>query len=156
MVRHAQVLEDQDRRRQAAVRRVDLALVGHHLEHDGGAGQRDQESQEQRHTPGPQKREARRQRRQNGEAHLGEPAHQDLAAHFLEPAQREFDTDCEQQEDDADFGESFDVPRIGDEPERIGAKENAGDDEAGQRGQLEPVENENDQQRAGKDDGEVA
>jgi hypothetical protein len=34
---HAQVLEDQDRRRQAAVRRVDLALVGHHLEHDGGA-----------------------------------------------------------------------------------------------------------------------
>jgi len=38
----------------------------------------------------------------------------------------------------------------------IGAEQNAGDDESGQRRQLEPVENENDQQRAGEDDREIA
>ena len=44
---HAQVLEDQDSRRQPAMRRVDLAFVRHHLEHNGRARQRDQESEEQ-------------------------------------------------------------------------------------------------------------
>ena len=34
----AQVLEDQHARRQATVRRVDLAFVGESLEHDGSAG----------------------------------------------------------------------------------------------------------------------
>src|SRR3989442_4240568 len=48
------------------------------------------------------------------------PAAKNLPPHLLEPAQGKLDANREQEQDDADFGESFDVPRIGDERERIG------------------------------------
>src|SRR5439155_22541595 len=93
---------------------------------------------------------------EDGEAHLRETAHEDLAAHLFQPAERELDADREQEEDHPDLGEPFHIPRIGHEPEGVRAEQNAGDDEAGERGELESMENQNDQQGAGKDDGEVA
>src|SRR5439155_9061033 len=47
----AQVLEDQHSGSEAAVGSIDLALIGESLENDGGAGERDEEAQEQRHPP---------------------------------------------------------------------------------------------------------
>ena len=128
------------------MRRVDLAGVRQDLQHDRGAGQRNQKSEEQRYPPVAQQREAHRQRRQHREPHLRKPAHQNLAPHFPQPAERELDADREQQHDHADLGEALHILRIGHEPERIGAQQNPGDDEAGQGGELEPMENQNDQQ----------
>src|SRR3989442_7938596 len=84
------------------------------------------------------------------------PAAKNLPPHLLEPAQGKLDANREQEQDDADFGESFDVPRIGDKRERIGTEQHAGDDEAGERGKFETMERQNYQQRAGEDDGEIA
>jgi len=100
--------------------RVDLPAVGQHLEHDGRARQRDEASEEQRHAPTAEKRESRGQRGEDGEPHLREAAHENLAAHFLEAAERKLDADREQQQNDADLGESLDVLRIGDESQRVG------------------------------------
>jgi len=46
--------------------------------------------------------------------------------------------------------------RVRDEAESIRPQQDSRDDEAGQRGQLEPVEDENDQQGARENDRQVA
>ena len=45
---------------------------------------------------------------------------------------------------------------VGHEAERVGAEQHAGHDESGERRQLEAMEDENDEERAGKDDRQVA
>ena len=143
---HAEVLENEDTGRETAVRRVDLSGVRQDLQHDCGAGQRNQESEEQRYPPVAQQRETHGQRRQHREGHLRKPADQNLTPHFPQAAERELDPDREQQHDHADLGEALHILRIGHKRERIGAQQNPGDDEAGQGGELEAMENQNDQQ----------
>ena len=45
---------------------------------------------------------------------------------------------------------------VGHEAEGVGAEQHAGDDEPGERRELEAVEDENDEQGAGEDDRQVA
>jgi hypothetical protein len=142
----AQVLEDQHARRQASVWRIDLPVVGQHFQHDGGARERDQKSEEQRDAPAAEKRESYAERGEHGERHLREPTGQDHPSHLPETAQRELDPDREQQEDHADFGESFHILRIGDESQRVRTQQNPGDDESRQCREFEAVENQDDEE----------
>jgi hypothetical protein len=91
-----------------------------------------------------QKSEPDRQRGKHREGHLRETARQDLPPHLAEAAERKLDADREQQQDHADFGETFDVLRIGNESEGIGAEQDPGNDKTGQGGELESMKNEND------------
>jgi len=72
----------------------------------------------------------------DSQSYLQSPAHQDLPAHFPEPAERELDPDGEEQQDDADFGEALYAMYVGDEPEGVGTEQRAGHDEARQGGSL--------------------
>ena len=69
----AQVLEDQHAGREASVGSIDLALIGESLEDDGGAGERDEEAQEQRHPPAEMEGHGEPGTERDGEAHLGAP-----------------------------------------------------------------------------------
>jgi len=82
----------------------------------------------------------------DSQPYLQSPANQDLPAHFPEPAERELDPDGEEQQDDADFGETLYAMDVGDEAEGVGAQQYAGHDEARQGRELDPVERQDDEQ----------
>jgi len=91
----------------------------------------------------------------DSQSYLQSPAHQNLPAHFPEPAERELDPDGEEQQDDADFGEALYAMYVGDEPEGVGTEQRAGHDEARQGRELDPVERQDDEQRDREDHREI-
>ena len=100
-------------------------------------------------------RRGERADREHRQPHLEAAAHDRLAPHLAQPAEREFDADREQQQDHPDFGEAFHAVDVGHEPERVRAHEDPGDDESGERGDPEAVEGQDHDHGDREDDREI-
>src|SRR5882762_6092294 len=151
----AQILENQHAGGEPTVGRVDLALVREALEHDRGAGERDEEPQEDGHSPVGAQGHGQETREHHGERYLRAAAGDHLPPHLPQAAQGELDPDGKEQEDDTHFREALHLVRVGNQAQRVRAEQHARDDEPREGGELDTVEDENDQQGDGEDDRQV-
>jgi hypothetical protein len=152
----AEVLEEQDADDELAVRSVELSPLGQALEDDRGAGERDQEADE----------DALRDRGpdedgEDGDGRGGEPdleaaAHREDAAEAPELVEGELEPDREEEQRHPDLGEALDLVDVAHRPEAARAEERPGHDEPGDGRQPEAGEQEHHRQRGREDDDEVA
>src|SRR6266851_5945845 len=142
----AQILENQDAGGEPAVGRVDLALVREALEHDRGTGERDEEPQEDGHSPVGAQGHGQETREHHGERYLRAAAGDHLPPHLAQPTKGELDPDGKEQEDDTHFREALHLARVGNQAERVGAEQHARNDEPREGGELDTVEYQNDEQ----------
>src|SRR6059036_1000665 len=125
--------------------RVDLALVREALEHDRGTGERDEEPQEDGHSPVGAQGHGQETREHDGERYLRAAASDHLPPHLTQATQGELDPDGKEQEDDTHFREALHLVRVGNQAERVGAEQHARDDEPREGGELDTVEYQNDE-----------
>ena len=137
---HDHVLEDEHGRDGPPVRGAHGGLLLQQLQHDGGAGKREQEAQEQRGRPGdvPQPREQRRD--PDGAQHLRPAADEHYGPQRGQRPQAELDADHEEQEDDSHLGQQLHLVALRHQPQPVRTEDGAGGQEAQQRGQLEAPE----------------
>ena len=125
------------------------------LQHDGRAGQRDDEAEvdallrRRAHDDGPRPDDRR------GAEELDRPAEKELPSQVGEVRERELQTDDEEQQDNADLGEQFDLTDIADQAERVGTGKHARQQQADRRGDAEAVADDGRGHRQREDDDDV-
>jgi hypothetical protein len=121
-----QVLEQKDCECQASVRTVELLVLGKKLQADRGRRQRQCESDDQRAPPAQAECHCRPAEQQARQRDLREAGAEHRPAHQPKALRRQLQSDHEQQQDHAEFGQlgsRFHVPR---EVQRVGADQRAG------------------------------
>ena len=114
-----EILGEQDGKAGAADGRGETLLVRQQFEHDRRRRQRQARAEDHRFRGrlAEQQRDAGKQRR--GQQHLQAAKAEHQPPHRQEAMQRQFETDQEQQEDDAELGNAVDIPGVADgEPEQ--------------------------------------
>ena len=142
-----QVLEEQRPEGEPPVRAVELVLFRELAEHDRGRGHRDRAAEQdrdgERQAEGPGDRGDRGRGR--GDLDAAEPEH--FAARGEHPRQREFETEREEQEDDAEFGERAGRFRRRDPAERVGPDDHADQQECQDQRQPQAAQADDDRER---------
>ncbi len=124
-----EVLEQQHAEGEAAVRAVELVLLGELAQHDRGRGHRDRAAEQDRDRQREPDRPADRGDGGRRAADLQAAEREHLAAHRDQPRQRELEPEREQQEHDAELGERLGGFRGRHPAERVGADDHADDQE---------------------------
>ena len=142
-----QVLEEEGPEGEPPVRAVELVLFGELAEHDRGRGHGDRTAEQDRdgdrQAEGPADRGDRGRGR--GDLDAAEPEH--LAARCEHARQREFESQREEQEDDAEFGERAGRLRDGDPAEREGPDDHADQQEGEDHRQSQAAQAHDDGER---------
>ena len=127
-----------------------------HLQDDDRAGVHDEEAEEHRL----RNRQARGERsdRNNpaGEQHLQWTGGEDDAPLRHQLAERQLQADDEQQRDHAELRQVLHLGAVGNEARAVRADDDAGDEEADDRRNVQPLEDDDDRQRGGEQDDEIA
>ena len=152
----AEILEQQDRDDDAAVRRVELGAVGVDLEDDRGRREREQRAEEHRESH--RRAEGERCPGDGGyrDADLQPSAAQDPLPHANDPGERQLEPDREQEEHDADFRERRDVVGLRDEPQRVRPDGDAGEQESNDGRDAQTLRDDDDRNGDRDEDDEVA
>ena len=152
---HTQVLEDQDANGQAAMRRIQFTAARKPSQHNGRAGDRDNETQKHRRP----RRHAEPSRRKCGAqdrgGHLDAAAQQDGIPHAPHVAQREFQTDPEEQENNSDLCHHLDLMRVVHQAQRRGPREHTRKNQPRDRRDARAAQNRCDQDRRTEYDDQV-
>ena len=144
---HAQVLEDENADGQTAVRRVQFSPRRQAAQNDGGAGYGDDAAQKHRRprfesVPDGQGRGACDRGR-----HLNAPAQKDGFPNASQVAEREFETDPEQEEDDANLGQHLDLMGVVHQAQCGGSDKGAREDEPRDRRNAHAAQHRSDHDR---------
>src|SRR5688572_4594790 len=150
-----EILEDQDADRRTSMRRVELVAIGEHANHDRGAAQRDEHSEEDGDRQAQSERGRGRRRRTERQRNLERPAGEEKRADTRQLLDRELDADGEQEEDDADFRQRLDVLDTIDETESERAAEQPSDEESDDRRQPRAMERDDDDDAEAEDEEEI-
>jgi hypothetical protein len=125
-----EILKDEEPEGHLPVCVARLALVGQHLEHDGGRAERDEEPRKERRAPAhPEGREQPRGH-QRGESHLEAPAAEYQPFYPCQPPEAELDADGEEEQDHAHLGCGVHQLQVTHQPECVRADQHAGEQEA--------------------------
>ena len=120
---HRQVLEEQDRKRGLAARRLEQPFFAQALHDDGCGGAGQHEAEDEASLPGLSERHRQPQDGRRRHHHLGPSQPQDGAPELPEHAGTELETDEEEHHHHAELGKVHDVlPFPADEPEHEGAQ----------------------------------
>jgi hypothetical protein len=165
---HGEVLEEEDREAGAADRARQLAPLDQELHDDRGRGQREAGAQHDRggravaELPGDQADDGAR------DQHLERAEAEDQAAHLPQARERQLEPDHEEEEDDAELGQTPDAVEIvdhhigerldpvGDEAEAEGADQGADQEIAEHRADPEAVEHRHDDPGGDEEDDHLA
>ena len=151
----AQVLEDQNPERDLRLGRHQLAPLGVDPQDDGGAGEGDQESQEEGLGPAEMEGEAGQEGQQRRAEDLEGASQEHLPPHPGEAREGELDADGEEKEDDADLRQRLDLVAAADEPHAMGPEDDPRDQEPDDDGLAELLEKEDDRHGEGEDDAQI-
>jgi hypothetical protein len=99
------ILEQQDRKREAAVRTAQLLVLGENLQADGGRRERQSETDDQCALPGQSESKRDGAEQHCRQRHLRQPGAEDGLAHQPQSLWRQLQADDEQQQDHAELGQ---------------------------------------------------
>ncbi len=129
----AELLQDANVDRGDAGDRLELAAAFEDLHDDDGARVGGEEAEDDGDLAAEAEERADEEADRDGEDDLATTAKQGEPAVVEQMAERELDADAEHEQDDADVGGVRDVLEVADGPRRVGANDNAGDEEADNR-----------------------